>query len=575
MERLYRRRGLLKSAGTSLVLGGGALLLGSGAPLARRVRPEAVADLRFAQTYPFAQPQSASYPEQGYARYSAAGGRWGACFSGGGPRAFSAALGQMRGLHAAGVLSQIGAISAVSGGSWFCTTFSFAPSALTDAQLLGPVVQPEQLTVRGLHQLDAPNLGALMPGLTDDSISELVTLYLAEYKFGYLPFDKIYARVLNELLLAPYGLDDTATLFTLNAATRAAIQARNPGLQADFHTLRTRTPFLIVGSTQIYPLGGTPRHPAAPGDFSNQIYRSFEYTPLYTGTPQFFAGAGPGGVDFGGGYVESFAFDTPAPVGSSAGRIAVVPEGANPFLLSDVIASSSAAVASVLDVSGYSGGFPFFHYWPVENIGKEAVSDYSFGDGGVLENTGIVPLLRRRYPVIFAFVNTPYPTGSTSTGCVGGIDGQISRLFGLIPQQNLGNSQNTQLFATAQFAELAAGLAAARAAGQAVVHGGIYPVLPGNPFEVAPYAPQIFWVYNDLDESWFNRLPAAVRDLFNDNNPENQLANFPNYATVLQNQDELLLLTPRQVNLLSQMWGYSVQKGFAQAGQAFGIEIAS
>ncbi|WP_266159788.1 hypothetical protein [Dyella silvatica] len=545
-----------------------------------------------AQAYPISQPPKGPYPEQSIPRYSAAKGMWAACFSGGGPRAFAASLGQMRGLHAAGVVPFLGAISCVSGGSWFGGLFSFASSSYSDRQLLGPAVAPGDLTVAMLDQLPSGYLGSALAHLSNEELAAWLALYLLEYKWGTLPFDKIWGRLLNATLLTPFGLGDLNTSLTLNPQTLAAIQARNPSLNTSFFTLRDDRPFFIAGATLVYPQSTlSPRgdfvrsYPARDhallqtqpglelGDLPGQTYRPFEYTPGYSGTPQLFAGAGVNGVDIGNGYVENFAFDTPTPQGANASDIVTVAAGQFPFLLSDAIGSSSAALASLIDLAGYSGGFPYFSYWPIRNIGQQASASYSFGDGGILENIGIVPLLRRKYPVIFAFVNSPFPVNSTDQGCVDGIDGQISRLFGLIPANDYGNDQNTQIFDKAEFARLAAGLKSARAAGGPVVHAGHYAVLPNNPFALESYRPLIFWLYNDLNESWRKQLPPAVSALLNDTNPEDFLANFPNYATVGQNYEELLYLTPRQINLLAHMWCDTMQQGFAAQGQAFGVDL--
>ncbi len=44
---------------------------------------------------------------------------------------------------------------------------------------------------------------------------------------------------------------------------------------------------------------------------------------------------------------------------------------------------------------------------------------------------------------------------------------------------------------------------------------------------------------------------------------------------MLQNSDELLLLTNQQINLLAHMWGYTVQQGLMVGGQAFGVTLAT
>jgi hypothetical protein len=549
-------------------------------------------ETRAALVYPTAQPPEGPYPEQAIPRYSAAAGLWGACFSGGGPRSFAASLGQMRGLHAAGVLPLFGAISCVSGGSWFGGPFSFAPTTLDDELLLGPVIAPRDIKVDELDHIAGQCLGAALLALTDLRLAALYLYYAAEWSIGNLPYDKIWARILNETVLEPFDLDDTGTLFTLDEDTLSAIRGRNPGFAVPFYTLRPGRPFFVAGGTHIYPLGllelrrdsgrarparsratRVARPDRSVANLPGEIYRHFEYTPGYAGTPQLFTDAGIGGADFGNGYVESFAFDTPTPLGVSNRNVAKVPAGRYPFLLSDVIGSSSAALASVLDEFGFSGGFPFFDYWPIKEIGQEPAATYSFGDGGILENTGIVPLLRRGYRVIFAFVNTPFPVNSDDPGCVNGIDGQISRLFGFIPADDYGNNQNTQIFASDQFAVLATRLKAARAAGAPVVYADHYPILPSNPFELAPYRPLIFWLYNDWNMAWYTQLPLDVKNLFTSWNPFDYLGNFPNYATVGQNDGELLYLTPRQINLLAHMWCFTVLQGFQTSGKAFDVDL--
>jgi hypothetical protein len=136
-----------------------------------------------------------------------------------------------------------------------------------------------------------------------------------------------------------------------------------------------------------------------------------------------------------------------------------------------------------------------------------------------------------------------------------------------------GNSQNTQIFATSQFTALAAGLKAARASGGPVVYADRYPILPSNPFQLAAYTPLIFWLYNDWNEAWHDQLQPSVKQLFTRWNPFDYLGNFPNYATVGQNDGELLYLMPRQINLLAHMWCYTMLQGFRTVGQAFGVEL--
>ena len=570
------RRQLLSTAGAAMALATAPSVARAAKPGHNPPNRGSDGSILKARIYPINQPANRGpYPEQAHPRYSAANGKWGVSFSGGGSRSYSASVGQMRALLATGVEDKIGAISCVSGASWFGTPYTFAPQRYSDTNLLGPIVQPGALTVDGLNQIDPASLGARITNLTDEYLLAILATEIVQLlQFGYIPVDKLYSRLLNSAFLLPYNLADTSTLFTLNQASAQAIRARNPDLAGRFYMPRAGRPFLIVGGTQIYQPNQPQQTPVAEIG-AQQVFRSIEYTPLYSGAPQLVEQGPPTNLPYGGGYVESFAFDTPAPT-SRSGDIARVPQGQYPFLLSDMMGSSSASVAAIVAQKlppPFSGldPFPSFDYWPITRVGEVSAMEYDFGDGGILEDTGVIPLLRRGYRTIFAFVNSSVPINSTSPICVEGIDGQISRLFGFIPSNNEGNGQSTQVFASEQFAALANGLKATRAAGGAPVYVDRFPVLAGNPFGVAPYTPKIFWLYNDLNQSWFSQLPSSVQALFS--NATYNLGDFPNYATFDQNKDDPIFLSATQVNLLANMWSYSVQTGFKRNGYAFGVPI--
>jgi hypothetical protein len=235
------------------------------------------------------------------------------------------------------------------------------------------------------------------------------------------------------------------------------------------------------------------------------------------------------------------------------------------FLLSDVMGSSGAAPGAILDSIGLPSLFPAFNYWPADDLGKEPSALYSITDGGNLENTGIVPLLRRQYPFIIAFFNSTFPIGSDDPSNVQGIAGDISRLFGLIPETTLGNTQNTQVFPQAQYADLVQGLNLARNSGSS--YFDIYTVIADNAFGIEPYEVGVYWFYNNLNQEWKNAITdEGVLALLASADPTNDFSNFPNYATVGQNKveiegvwvPELLMLTAQQVNLLANMWRYTV-----------------
>jgi hypothetical protein len=502
------------------------------------------------------------YPEQKNSRYQPASHPFGVCFSGGGPRSFSASLGQMRGLINLGLIDSIGAISCVSGGTWFGAMFSYAPNNIKDSTLLGLMLDPGQITLDNLAEINPLCIGTPITNMNNRNILASIAKFISHHeKFKNPPLNHIYSRMLNDLMLSPFQLDSEDTFFSLDAETIQNIVCQNPALKAsNFYTMRPNRPYFIAGATQIYPEG------------RGEVLRHFEYTPLYTGTPQLFNQIGPGKQDFGGGYVESFAFDTQTPSMSGEANYLTAPTPDPIFLLSDVMGSSGAAPGIIMDFLKQPELFPEFNYWPVIKAGQEPSTSYSFVDGGNLENTGIVPLLRRQYPVILAFVNSDLPIGSNSSQCIDGISAEISQLFGLTPKLTL-NKQNIQIFETDKFAALAQGLKDAKSKGKPTCYCDQYTIKPDNQFGIPSYPGTgevtVTWFYNDINAEWKSQLSPSVQGLLNSTDKTNYLLNFPNYKTVCQNKDrlgidELLLLTSQQINLLAHMWCYTV----INAGQA-------
>lgn len=540
------------------------------------------------------QPQ---YPELSNSRYSPATHPLGVCFSGGGPRSFAASIGQMRALRTSKLYDLIGAISVVSGGSWFGSLFTFADPTISDDLLLGPIVEPGDITLNAIASIPHTCIGF---GLTQANNKRIFDSIAGSLLRG-VPSNRLYARILNSVYCNPFNIDDENRFFSLDAASVAAVIANNtPGLTADdFYVVRDNRPYMIAGATQVYPVD------------ENIVMRHFEYSPLYTGTEQLFQNATPKGP-FGGGFVQSFAMDSSAPQKPNANGLITVEAPLHRFLISDLMGSSGAAPGSVLDMLGLPSLFAEFHYWPPQSAGATpdpTVQKMSIVDGGDLENTGIVALLRRQYPVIICCVNTSTPMDpdwqtKPSKGTYQGIDAQISALFGFeapestatrevrmraveamvgpapaammsmapelqtpkalrisIPQQPI------QVFPSEEWTALQQGLMNALASGGPVWYASQHTIFPGNPFGIPPYPSDgkvtVIWLYNQQIAQWVSALQPDVRTFLGNKSKRNKMTNFPNYDTVFQNRDaigvpELLLLTPQQVNLLADMWSWAV-----------------
>ena len=538
------------------------------------------------------------FPEQSDDRYSASTHPVAVCFSGGGPRSFSASIGQMRGLQALPLYKQIGAISVVSGGSWFGALFTFANPAIPDDQLLGTSTPPGNITLRSIGSVPHSSIGF---GLTQANNARIFDSIAGSILRG-VPSNRLYARILNSVYCSPFDIDDVNRFFTLDTASMNAIIANNPGLTAnDFYLVRNNRPYLVAGATQVYP---TDR---------DLVMRHWEYSPLYDGTEQLFpVGSLPNQYQFGGGFLQNFAMESSAPQKPDAGGLISVSAPLHRFTVSDMMGSSGAAPGSVLDKLGLPSLFAEFHYWPPQNAGATpdpTVQKLSIVDGGDLENTGIVAMLRRQYPVIICCVNTSTPMNpdwktNPKKGTYEGIDTQISALFGYTPATTQASQeireravemvagpapvammqmaaelqtppamrfsvpqQPIQVFPQSEWSQVQQGLMAALAGGGPVWTASQHTIQAGNPFGIQPYPGDgkvtVIWLYNQKIAKWVSQLQPEVQNFLGNTNKRNYMVNFPNYETVFQNKDafgipELLLLTPQQVSLIGDMWSWAI-----------------
>ena len=284
------------------------------------------------------------------------------------------------------------------------------------------------------------------------------------------------------------------------------------------------------------------------------------------------------------------------------------------FTISDMMGSSGAAPGSVLDKLGLPSLFAEFHYWPPQDAGASpdpTVQKLSIVDGGDLENSGIVAMLRRQYPVILCCINTSTPMNpdwktKPTKGTYEGIDSQISALFGYTPattqasqeirersvEMLIGRApaammqmpaelqappsmrfsipqQPIQVFPQSEWKGVQQGLMAALASGGPVWFASEHTIQPDNPFGIPPYPGDgkvtVIWLYNQKIAQWVSALQPEVQKFLTSDNKRNYMVNFPNYETVFQNKDllgipELLLLTPQQVNLIGAMWQWAIEE---------------
>lgn len=530
----------------------------------------------------------------------------GVCISGGGSRSLSAAMGELRGLAALDLLPRIGWLSTVSGGTWAGALFNWAPAQLPDDLLLGPLeLDPGKLRWESggasddLARLDPQALGSAATRL---GLEEMLAKAIELYHHG-VPVSELWPRAIGELVLAPFGLGDSPQrYFSWTPAWLARqILADNPGLSPnDFFLTRPNRPYLITNSTLFYPPNppnppaslAVPVRPAGGGGPANpwEVGYDFETTPISAGIAPAFANAGPPSPgqstssDLGGGWIDPFALGSIAPstVGGD-GRFRV-PTPPNRFRLSDLAGLSSVAFVYDLLELAHQRGIHFLDdmvpetvYWPVFRAGqlpRNAARPYLFGDGGNLENQGIMALLRRNLRKIIAFVNTETQLSMSGNEVV--VDSDLPPLFGLewsgaqgkyVPISSNSPFRFNQVFDRATFDDLRRQLwnrAQLGATAMAVQQG--LTVLPNPHYGVAGGTTDLLWIYLHPVNTWRRKLHDSVK-LAMDLEPLDY-SMFPNYYTVDQ-----LHLNARQVNLLAHLTSWNVASEEAVNGFPGNAEV--
>jgi hypothetical protein len=461
----------------------------------------------------------------------------GVAFSGGGTRSASAVAGQLRGLKAIGLLDKVKYFSCVSGGTWGAAPFVFLPDNFDEDEFLGAHLEPEDITPFSLKDISKKSLvyAASNSFIVDDFFKEAAKM----------AGDETYARAVGDIFLGPFDLNDNGRFMSFDQTTLADVLQRNDKAddkkhylrEKDFYTVRSGRPFFIAGATLFTDQKRVPR-----------VHT--EFTPYYSGTRNFFNL--PDAV--GGGYVESIGCDSHRPKTNAKTVKVKLGSKKHRFALSDMIGTSGAAPQELL-LKAHLGfvGFPEFRHWgfkPPKGFSDD--EELSYGDGGHLENLGIMPLLARRVKNIIVFVNSKTPFSFNADNPLKSeIATSIPNLFK--PADGDGWKMNLVIKDDDQhtgYLELLQAFQDAKVAGQPLVHQAIYDIRSNKPYSVKAYkGVQITWVYNQDVDAWRTRLPFHTDKMIRDG----EVKHFPHYKTFFQNPPKVIDLSKAEVGLLAHL----------------------
>lgn len=492
-----------------------------------------------------------------------------------------AALGALRGLEYLDLLGRTDLLVSVSGGTWTSGPFMF--SHMSKGHLLGSPTRPSELSLEEL---------TTRPGLIGDGATHDIYHLL---KTAFLNNDdphSIWVNAFNEILLKPIGLGNMSKYMAPDDSTVQRIIRKNPHLQReDFIVPPSDRPraFVMLG-VLLAPLGH---------ESDDDTVVSLQMSPDFSGSP-FYPGR-EGQLQFdeegehwlassdipalklvvGGGMVETFAFGSDTPFSDQSGGHGVrMPSPSEPLSLAKAVGVSSAAFSAytsqAMDKLGgqrMQALIPVATLWPITSKkfpGPKAAAKFKIGDGGHMDNSGLMPALQRKVPRIVMFLNTDVKIGMKSDFCaytpVGA--GELGSAaawyfldkFGLGAHVDGSFLMHNQVFRFKDLQPILCDLQTHRRAGRPAVSLRELEVLKNSWWGIEGGWKVKLLVYHlDKSKVFESQLPADTQKEIAAGK-EGMFANFPQFTMVRQNPRSLISYTSAQVNLLSSLVEYGVRQ---------------
>ncbi|CAK9080133.1 Uncharacterized protein SCF082_LOCUS38220 [Durusdinium trenchii] len=497
-------------------------------------------------------------------------------------------MGVYRALQEMGIMEQLDGISSVSGGTWASSIYMFAREfqgeAIEASALLGARTRPEHLTLQALRE-EAPPMAR---GITKGNSSQLLWQYAGSHRDN-----EVWAHVVADLILQPFGLESFECCVAESEEEVKRIKEENPGIQGvPFHVPRRDRPKLFV-------MNGALLAPSNHGISGDSVV-SFQMSPDYSGSPfypkdqvlRFTPDVTYQPVplcciypcwrkaltlSIGGGFIETFAFggDAPEAEAQRGGKVEV-PTPDTSFSLPEMVGISSYAPASSFSNRLLTSWWLNIRkkYWAIcSNTCPSAqeAHEYQMGDGGAIDNSGLLPLLQRRSRKVIWIASSYRPLqdydfeGATIDNFdpdAAGVIDQLSSLFGYgLNDQDEGYFYaNNQVFKKSQLLPICRKLFALKSSGKPMVLKESLDVLPNSYWGIrGDYQVSFVLIYLDECAEFQQQLPQEVRDEIA-KGPNGMLENYPIYKTTGNNKEDMLGLNTAQVNLLAAQGEYAVRQ---------------
>jgi hypothetical protein len=480
-------------------------------------------------------------------------------FTGGGARAYTAAIGQLAALTSLDLMKNVRYIGGISGGAWATTTYSYKQNAVPDKEFLGSITNPEDMTYQNLQVLSSSSARSFAaPNMT------LIALNAYKNKIVSSVADA-WSYAVFKCYLEPAGIPDKA-YFSLNAASVTDIKSRNKILSDAKFVVPANSdrPYMILGTTLVGPVDG------APYDEYNQNFTLLEITPLYVGQMMKQSVAYDYHLGFThhrtvSGAIEPFAISKSGEDSPYVGLASDHTTGWLTYNLpSDVFDLATAAGLSSYAPGAFVESLPLntseilgmtMNYWSPSDLVPSGSTTF-FADGGSYENIPLISFLQRRVEKIILFFNSVTPLQMSSNWDVAAnqtYDDQVSdclsSFFGVVEEYLpwYGNRsfeyEKNQVYSVQDYITVIQGLQAAQASGQGIITTQRLTTIENAWWGIpAGITSEVTFVYLGRVKNWESLLSSEMKAYLMPSDPADAadlavdvssgpFKHFPHYAT--------------------------------------------
>lgn len=459
---------------------------------------------------------------------------------------------------------------------------TFKGSPVSNTELLGTPLNPPDCTLARLQEAVPAIASGIVEGDSDKILAELGVEFLGREW-------EVWPHVMSRWLYRYFDdLKSFDNYTAVDAAQIAKIKEQNPQLEKKpFLSMRAdrRTQAYTMCCTMLSPEG---RLATESNAVSLQMAANRTGSPFYPDNAQVKYQKAPICPcdkccykcctitrTVGGGFVESFAFGGEAPnaKGQMGGQGVKVGAPAKPFALPYMAGMSSWAPGGVMDSSAVLGELGNLRqkYWPVTSPhlpkAQKALM-YEFGDGGLIDNSGVLCQLQRGAPK-FVWIATAWSAFSTTYDwanatvenfdpIAAGVVDQLYVLFGYNTTSEGYFYANDQVFEKDLLLPMCKELRALALLGKPAVLKKTMRVLPNEWWGIVGNCEvEYIIIYLQACQDFQKALPAETQAEIAKGS-DGMFNNFPIYSTTGNNSGDALGLTTPQVNLLAAQAQYSV-----------------